>query len=216
MAQDYHLGKDKDTGLLVRGGLYEAHLRHRRLDTCYWPEPSHRLLRGTWFLEKAPDWVPLKVNLSWKLIRIPAELNSEEKPYYKAIAKGCMNLCQPVKPRLAVPLWEWHRTKLPKKVLQSFKCFQQKLSDNLQVSPCMLKSHSYCAPKELHCYASLKCEHCSTFHQNAIRLQHKSLFPSRIYIALSMRQELHLTAQATSKYWNMHECFQSRKQPLMS
>ena len=48
-------------GLVVRGGLYEADLKQRRLKACYWPEPSHRVLRGSWFVEKSPDWVPLKV-----------------------------------------------------------------------------------------------------------------------------------------------------------
>lgn len=59
--QDYFLGKEDEVGLLVRGGLYEVDLRQRRLKACYWPEPSHRVMRGTWFLEKSPDWVPLKV-----------------------------------------------------------------------------------------------------------------------------------------------------------
>lgn len=63
MPQDYFLGHatDGEVGLLVRSRLYEVDLRQRRLKACYWPEPSHRVLRGTWFLEKAPDWVPLKV-----------------------------------------------------------------------------------------------------------------------------------------------------------
>lgn len=59
--QDYFHGEEEEVGLIVRGGLYEADLKQRRLKACYWPEPSHRILRGTWFVEKSPDWVPLKV-----------------------------------------------------------------------------------------------------------------------------------------------------------
>lgn len=61
VAQEYFHGQEQDVGLTVRGGLYEADLKQRRLKACYWPEASHRILRGTWFVEKSPDWVPLKV-----------------------------------------------------------------------------------------------------------------------------------------------------------
>jgi hypothetical protein len=61
--QDYFHGEEEEVGLIVRGGLYEADLKKRRLKACYWPEPSHRIMRGTWFVEKSPDWVPLKVCL---------------------------------------------------------------------------------------------------------------------------------------------------------
>lgn len=62
VVQDYFLGHaaEDEIGLLVRSGLYEVDLRQRRLKACYWPEASHRVLRGTWFVEKGPDWVPLK------------------------------------------------------------------------------------------------------------------------------------------------------------
>ena len=54
--------------MLTRGGLYEVDLLRRRLKACYWPEDAHRVLRGTWFVEKSPDWVPLKVSSSaWPL-----------------------------------------------------------------------------------------------------------------------------------------------------
>lgn len=73
--QEYHAAEDGDAGVLVRGGMYEAHLSSRQLDTCYWPEPSHRLLRGTWFIEKAPDWVPLKVSPHLCTKEIPLSAN---------------------------------------------------------------------------------------------------------------------------------------------
>ena len=48
-------------GQPVRGGLWEADLAARRMVCVYWPEPAHRVARGTWFLEKGVDWVPLQV-----------------------------------------------------------------------------------------------------------------------------------------------------------
>ena len=48
-------------GLPVRGGLWEVDLAARRVACAYWPEPAHRVARGTWFIEKGADWVPLKV-----------------------------------------------------------------------------------------------------------------------------------------------------------
>jgi hypothetical protein len=48
-------------GQPVRGGLWEADLGARRMACVYWPEPAHRVARGTWFLEKGVDWVPLQV-----------------------------------------------------------------------------------------------------------------------------------------------------------
>ena len=48
-------------GQLVRGGLHEVDMLRRRMRCVYWPEHAHRISRGTWFVEKAPDWVPLKV-----------------------------------------------------------------------------------------------------------------------------------------------------------
>ena len=67
--QDYILGARKDAGhtstsILVRGGLYEVDLLRRQLAPCYWPGTAHRALRATWFMEKAPDWVPLKARNS--------------------------------------------------------------------------------------------------------------------------------------------------------
>ena len=47
-------------GVLVRSGLYEVDLLLRLMTPGYWPEAQHRVLRGTWFVEKGHDWVPLK------------------------------------------------------------------------------------------------------------------------------------------------------------
>lgn len=47
-------------GLLVRSGQYEVDLLLRLMSPAYWPEAQHRVLRGTWFVEKGQDWVPLK------------------------------------------------------------------------------------------------------------------------------------------------------------
>jgi hypothetical protein len=49
-------------GVAVRGGVYEVDLPLRLLRPSFWPATKHRVLRGSWFAEKAPgDWVPLKV-----------------------------------------------------------------------------------------------------------------------------------------------------------
>ena len=45
----------------MRGGLWEVDLAARRMACAYWPEPAHSVSRGTWFIEKGADWVPLKV-----------------------------------------------------------------------------------------------------------------------------------------------------------
>lgn len=75
--QEYFLGEDEeDIGLVVKGGLYEADLKQRRLKASYWPEPSHRILRGTWFVEKSPDWVPLKVFTLAKTVPIAPMKNT--------------------------------------------------------------------------------------------------------------------------------------------
>ena len=62
-------GQGEAVGQLVRGGLYEADMLRRRMRCVYWPEHAHRLSRGTWFVEKAPDWVPLKVRCLPRLAR---------------------------------------------------------------------------------------------------------------------------------------------------
>jgi hypothetical protein len=48
-------------GVPLRSGTYEADLEARVAKPCFWPAPRHRLLRGTWFAEKAAgEWVPLR------------------------------------------------------------------------------------------------------------------------------------------------------------
>lgn len=54
-------GQGEAVGELVRGGLYEVDMMRRRMRCVYWPEYAHRVHRGTWFMEKGTDWVPLKV-----------------------------------------------------------------------------------------------------------------------------------------------------------
>jgi hypothetical protein len=54
-------GRGEAVGELVRGGLYEVDLLRRRMGCVYWPEAARRVCRGTWFVEKGADWVPLKV-----------------------------------------------------------------------------------------------------------------------------------------------------------
>eukprot|EP00884_Botryococcus_braunii_P003989 jgi/Botrbrau1/13591/Bobra.0307s0010.1 len=57
----YKANGDVDViGLLVKGGLWEVDLYLRKLRPCYWPGQASRVLRGTWFVEKGSDWVPLK------------------------------------------------------------------------------------------------------------------------------------------------------------
>lgn len=50
-------------GVLVRSGHYEVDLKRRRMQPCYWPDSRHRVQRGSWFLQKGTDWVPLKACL---------------------------------------------------------------------------------------------------------------------------------------------------------
>lgn len=52
-------GRVNESGVLVRGKRWEVDLLLRLLSPCYWPEAQHRVMRGTWFVEKGLDWVPL-------------------------------------------------------------------------------------------------------------------------------------------------------------
>ena len=63
MVQEFVGKRDTEAaqlGLLVRSGLYEVDLLLRLMTPGYWPEAQHRVSRGTWFVEKGHDWVPLK------------------------------------------------------------------------------------------------------------------------------------------------------------
>jgi hypothetical protein len=58
----------EEIGVLVKSGSYEVDLARRQLKPCYWPSTRHRVLRGTWFAEKAPgEWVPLREFLADQL-----------------------------------------------------------------------------------------------------------------------------------------------------
>ena len=54
----------------VRGGLYDASLGRREMESGYWPGCTHVVVRGTWFCnasDKAPrkeKWVPLREDLA--------------------------------------------------------------------------------------------------------------------------------------------------------
>ena len=52
--------KPEDIGTLVRGRRFEVDLRSRLMRPCYWPGRKHRIVRGTWFLDKQGDFLPLR------------------------------------------------------------------------------------------------------------------------------------------------------------
>lgn len=55
-------------GVQVRGGAHEVDLATRVMRPCYWPDSRHRVLRGTWYAEKAAgEWVPLREALAEQL-----------------------------------------------------------------------------------------------------------------------------------------------------
>ena len=61
--QDYMLGatSDEDMGVAVRGHLWEVDLLKRRLKCSYWPDSQHRVVRGTWYIDRGSGYAPLKV-----------------------------------------------------------------------------------------------------------------------------------------------------------
>ncbi|KAK9800186.1 hypothetical protein WJX73_006192 [Symbiochloris irregularis] len=67
--QDHVLGDkaEEGVGVLVRSGHFEVDLKRRRMKPCYWPASQHRVLRGSWFLQKGTDWVPLKETVADEL-----------------------------------------------------------------------------------------------------------------------------------------------------
>jgi len=52
--------KSEEIGTLVRGRRFEVDLRSRLMRPCYWPGRMHRVVRGTWFLDKQGDFLPLR------------------------------------------------------------------------------------------------------------------------------------------------------------
>ena len=62
LLQDYVLGDRKEAvGLPVKSGLYEVDMVKRRMQPCYWPGTTHRVIRGSWFIDKGSGYAPLKV-----------------------------------------------------------------------------------------------------------------------------------------------------------
>ena len=62
MLQDYVLGPCKEeVGLPVKAGLHEVDMVKRRMQPCYWPGTTHRVIRGSWFVDRGSGYAPLKV-----------------------------------------------------------------------------------------------------------------------------------------------------------
>lgn len=59
--------KNETLGVLVRGRMFEVDLKRRMMQPCYWPGARHRVLRGTWFVEKQGDYVPVREMIAEKL-----------------------------------------------------------------------------------------------------------------------------------------------------
>eukprot|EP00889_Picochlorum_renovo_P003739 jgi/Picre1/30769/NNA_006129.t1 len=47
--------------------MFEVDLKRRMMQPCYWPGARHRVLRGTWFVEKQGDYVPVREMIAEKL-----------------------------------------------------------------------------------------------------------------------------------------------------
>ncbi len=59
--------KSEEVGVLVKGRLFEVDLKARRMKPCYWPGKHHRTMRGTWFVDKQGDFVPVREMIAEKL-----------------------------------------------------------------------------------------------------------------------------------------------------
>lgn len=57
----------EEVGVLVKGRLFEVDLKSRRMKPCYWPGSFHRTIRGTWFVDKQGDFVPVREMIAEKL-----------------------------------------------------------------------------------------------------------------------------------------------------
>ena len=57
----------EDIGVQVRGRTYEVDMRKRMMKPCYWPAAKHRVLRGTWFVGKQGDFVPVREMIAERL-----------------------------------------------------------------------------------------------------------------------------------------------------
>lgn len=59
--------QEADVGVQVRSRIYEVDLFKRAMKPCYWPAGSQAVLRGTWFVNKQGDYVPLRETIAEKL-----------------------------------------------------------------------------------------------------------------------------------------------------
>ncbi|KAK3858080.1 hypothetical protein Pcinc_035702 [Petrolisthes cinctipes] len=50
------------SGIVVRGGLYEVDVKHRKCESIYWEGEEYVILRGTWFYEGT--WSPVEEGLA--------------------------------------------------------------------------------------------------------------------------------------------------------
>ena len=50
-----------EVGLVVKAGLHEVDMVKRRMQPCYWPGTTHRVIRGSWYVDKGSGYAPLKV-----------------------------------------------------------------------------------------------------------------------------------------------------------
>lgn len=57
----------EEVGVLVKGRLFEVDVKSRLLKPCYWPGKHHRTIRGTWFVDKQGDFVPVREMIAEKL-----------------------------------------------------------------------------------------------------------------------------------------------------
>ena len=53
--------RKEEVGLPVKSGLHEVDMVKRRMQPCYWPGITHRVIRGSWFVDKGSGYAPLKV-----------------------------------------------------------------------------------------------------------------------------------------------------------
>lgn len=53
--------REGEVGILVKAGLHEVDLVKRRVQPCYWPGTTHRVIRGSWFVDRGSGYAPLKV-----------------------------------------------------------------------------------------------------------------------------------------------------------
>jgi len=57
----------EEIGTIVRGRHFEVDLHSRLMRPCYWPGRKHRVVRGTWFLDKQGDFLPLREAIAEQL-----------------------------------------------------------------------------------------------------------------------------------------------------